>query len=259
MSWAVWLTRWEVIPSIWAGCALALAAYPLLPGARWNGRAAAWVGGVAVVFVALCSALDIVGDQYLFSVHMAQHLALAMVAPPLLVRGLPDATIDGLLASWAGPAVRAIVNPIPAASLYFVVLVAWHVPVAFDFAVTHELVHVVQHLSFLAVGLVFWWAVIIHRPHERWNLSDLGEVAYLTAGALPSVVVGLTIALLRHPVYPYYLTRSPRLGVSPLGDQLVGGLLMFGFDNCLMVGVAGYYFWRLLEAGEDGAATEAAV
>jgi len=258
MSWAVWLTRWELIPSVLVGCGLALLGYPLLPGARAGARALAWVAGVLVVCVALCSALDLVGDDRLFSVHMAQHLVLAMVAPPLLLRGLPDATIDAVLRSAAGAVVRALVSPIPAASLFFVVLVLWHVPALFDAALTHETLHIAQHLSFLAVGLCFWWAVVVHRPDERWNLTSLGEVAYLSAGALPAVVVGLSLALLRHPVYAYYVQRSPRLGVSPLADQLLGGLLMFGFDNCLMVGIAAVYFWRLLAAGDDGAVSEAA-
>ncbi len=258
MSWAVWLVRWEWIPSVWVGCGLALAAYPLFPGARAGARAAAWVAGVAAVFAALCSGLDIVGDAGLFSVHMAQHLVLAMVAPPLLVRGLPDPTIDRLLRSRAGRALQLGVRPLVAASAYCVVLLVWHVPAVFDAALTHAPLHIAQHLSFLAVGLLFWWAVIVHRPGAVWNLSAIGEVAYLTAGALPAVVVGLTLALLRHPVYSFYLHRTARFGLTPGADQLLGGLLMFAFDNLLMAVVAGVYFWRLLSPGDEGTISQAA-
>jgi len=241
-----WAGHWGTDPSVWVGCALALAAYPFLPGARRDRRGLAWTAGVLVLLIALESAIDQVGDTALFSVHMAQHLILAMVAPPLLIRGLPDATVDAILRGPVGNGVRVLVHPLVAATLYFVVLIGWHIPVFFDYALTHDPVHIAQHLSFIAVGLCFWWAVVIHREGEPWNLGALGEVAYLTAGALPSVVVGLSLALVAHPVYSFYLDRSIRLGLSPLADQRLGGLLMFGFDNLLMVGVAGYYLWRLL-------------
>jgi hypothetical protein len=70
-------------------------------------------------------------------------------------------------------------------------------------------------------------------------------------GALPAVVVGLTVALLPHPAYAFYLRRAPLLGISAISDQRLGGILMFVFDNALMVGVAGWYLWRLFPA--DGA------
>ncbi len=251
MSWLGWVGQWETDPSVWVGCAVALAIYPLLPGSGRNRRALLWCIGVLTVFVALESALDVVGDHYLFSVHMAQHIILAMVAPPLLLLGLPPRTVDAMLRSRVAPLLRFLVRPLFAASAYLIVLVVWHLPSPFDYALTHELVHVCQHLSFLAVGLIFWWAVVLHRPNEPWNLGPLGEVAYLTAGALPSVIIGLSVALLPTPIYHFYLSRTPSLGINPLADQHLGGLLMFGFDNALMAAVAGYYLWRIFPA--DGA------
>lgn len=251
ISWLHWITIWEFDPAVWLLCAVALAAYARFPGARSDGRALAWVVGVLLVLVALDSALDFAGRRYLFSVHMAQHLVLAMVAPPLLVRGLPEQTVDWILRSRLAPILRTLVYPFLAASVYFVVLVLWHLPSLLDYSLSNPPVYFLQHLSFLAVGLMFWWAVVIHRDGEPWNLSPLGEVAYLTCGALPSVVVGLTLGLLPGAVYSFYAHHSPLLGISAVGDQHLGGLLMFGFDNTVMVVVAGYYFWRLFPA--DGA------
>ncbi len=251
ISWLHWLGLWEFDPAVWAVCLIAVIVYFRLPGARWDARAAAWAAGVLIALISLASALDIAGQRYLFSVHMAQHLLLAMVVPPLLVRGLPERTVDWLVHSPAAPVIGTLVQPILAASVYFAILVFWHVPLLLDYSLKNPPIYVLQHLSFLAVGLMFWWAVVIHREGARWNLSPLGEVAYLTCGALPSVVVGLTLALLPNAIYPVYVHRSALLGISALSDQRLGGLLMFGFDNTLMVGFAGYYFWRLFPADED--------
>lgn len=247
----VWLGQWQFDPAVWLACVLAVLAYLRFPGAHRDGRAAAWISGVLVVLVSLESALDIAGQRDLFSVHMAQHLLLAMVTPPLLVRGLPEDTVDWLLRSRAAPALRVLVNPVLAASAYFVILILWHTPGPLDYSLHSPPLYMLQHLSFVFIGLMFWWAVVIHRKGERWNLSPLGEVVYLTCGALPSVVVGLTLALLPTAIYTVYLHRSALLGVSAVGDQHLGGLLMFGFDNTLMVGVAGYYFWRLFPPDGD--------
>jgi len=212
------------------------------------------VTGVLVLFVALQSALNVAGDHFLFSVHMAQHLLLAMVGPPLLMVGLPPATVDALLRSRGGRLLRVFVNPFLAGGSYFVVLVVWHWPPFYDYALGHPVVLDFQQLSFAAVGVMFWWAVVIHREGEPWNLTALGEVAYLTVGALPAVVVGLTVSLIATPIYKYYLHRSILLGISPLSDQRIGGLMMFIFDNVLMVLVAGIYLWRMFPA--DGADEE---
>lgn len=249
-SWWHWLGLWEFNPAIWVGCGLALVIYSRFPGARRDLRAVAWWGGILVALISLQSPLDVTGQRYLFSVHMGQHLLLAMVAPPLLIRGIPEQTVDRLLGSAFAPVLRALVQPVLAVTAYFLILVLWHVPALLNYSLSHAGVYLLQHLSFLAVGLIFWWAVVVHREGERWNLSPLGEVAYLTCGALPSVVVGLTLALLPRAIYTAYLHRSAALGVSAVGDQHLGGLLMFAFDNLLMVGVAAYYFWRLFPADE---------
>jgi len=244
-SWLHWLGLWEFDPPIWIGSVVALLAYRWLPGARRDWRAAAWIAGVLVALISLQSALDVVGKTELFTAHMAQHLLLAMVVPPLVLRGLPDESVDMLLEGRLGPPLRFLVHPLCGASAYFMILVLWHVPALLDNSLANSSLYLAQHLSFLGVGLLFWWAVVIHRPGERWNLSALGEVAYLTCGALPSVVVGLTLSLSPAAIYTFYLHRTTILGISAVSDQRWGGLLMFGFDNAVMVAFAGYYFWRL--------------
>lgn len=255
-SWVAWIGVWQVNPLIWIVAGLALVGYRWFPGARRDRRAVAWISGLAVTLVALESGLDLAGAQFLFTAHMVQHLLLAMVAPPLLIRGLPDATVDALLGRWPGRILDVLVQPVLAASAYFVVLVFWHLPGPLDFSLGQPPIYFLQHLSFLAVGLIFWWAVVIHREGRPWNLSPLGEVAYLTCGALPSVVVGLTLALLPRAIYSFYALHAPRWGINALTDQHAGGLLMFGFDNILMVGFAAYYFWKLFPDDADRDAIE---
>jgi putative membrane protein len=62
------------------------------------------------------------------------------------------------------------------------VLLGWHVPAAYDFALRHEAWHLVEHLSFLVTSILFWWCILqpwrsaVHRGN--WghpHLFDLGR------------------------------------------------------------------------------------
>ncbi|MHB8393327.1 MAG: cytochrome c oxidase assembly protein [Candidatus Dormibacteria bacterium] len=235
MSWLHSAGAWSVDWSVWAGCGVALLAYLWLPGRRLDRRALAWVAGVLIVFVALESGIDQVGDNYLFSAHMAQHLILAMVAPPLLVWGLPREATTALRQSWLGTTLRWLFAPALAGPAYLAILVGWHIPPLFEYALTHPAIHISQHLSFIAAGVVFWGAVRSCRPTgpSPWH-GRRTFIFLMGCGALPGLLVGLTLALLPDPAYSYYLHRSVLLGISPLADQRLGGWLMFLFDTVLM-------------------------
>ena len=239
MTWLHWAGQWSFDPSVWVGCALLLPAYLFLPGRRPDRRMVSWAAGVLLLFVALESAIDQVGDNYLFSVHMAQHLLLAMVAPPLLVFGLPWQTLRTWWRSPIGRALGRALSPGPAGVAYVAILVGWHWPPIFEYALTDPLAHVAQHASFIAAGLLFWGAVRVQRsPAKRSRRRRPGFTYLMVCGAVPGLVVGLTLALLTTPAYSFYLHRSPLLGISALGDQRLGGWLMFIFDAVLMLGAA---------------------
>ncbi len=81
------LHAWEVHPTVVIGC-LALIAWHLATGPRLAKYVAPFLLGVLVLCLALISPIDPLGDQYLFSAHMLQHLLLILLVPPLLYLGL---------------------------------------------------------------------------------------------------------------------------------------------------------------------------
>ena len=99
---------WELHPSVVAGCVLFLAAYLVWVRPRTARHTVLFTLGTAVLFVALTSPLDPLGDDYLFSAHMLQHLLLCFAAPPLWLLGLPSGWTSRVLAR---PAVRRAEGP----------------------------------------------------------------------------------------------------------------------------------------------------
>ena len=226
-SLSLWTWSWD--PTVLAGTLALAAAYAWLVGRR--GRATEWsplariyfAGGLLLLFLALESPIDVGGDYYLFSVHMLQHLLLAMVVPPLLLLGLPDA--------WRG-AGRLRVSPLLANVLFNVVLAVWHLPFLYEATLRDQAIHVLEHLSFLAAGMIFWWPIIVPSA-TRKAMSVVGKIAYLGFAGVPPTILGLAFILSPTVLYPFYAAAPRVTPLSPLDDQLIAGLVMFGLGNII--------------------------
>lgn len=253
---------WSFDPTILGGLAAACALYWYtwhrgLLGARddvspWlkrsRSRPAYFAVGIAVTFIALASPIDRGGDEYLFSLHMLQHLLLMMVAPPLVLLGivgmrtLPRERAPRLRRVW-----WAITRPWPAVVVFNIVMLLWHIPALYNTTLTTEAIHIVEHLSFIAVGIVFWWAVVdpVRGPATK-TVSPLEKIAAMVVSGIPPTVLGLIFALSPAAFYDFYII-APRLwGISAVADQQYGGVLMLGLGNIIYFVAITIIFVRLL-------------
>lgn len=199
-------------------------------------RAAGFAAGLLVLVVALASPLDGLAVQ-LFSAHMTQHMLLMLVAPPLLVWGRPI-----LVWLWAFPLdqrrligrvwqasgtlcaiqkflmLPAVVWAIASLALWF-----WHIPRAYDWALSNEVVHAVEHLSFFGSSLALWTLTI-----APYGTRRIGHGAALMLVATFALHNGLLGALLTFSPRPLYKTSTAGLfGLSPIEDQQLAGLIMW--------------------------------
>lgn len=141
--------------------------------------------------------MDELADEHL-SAHMLEHVVIGDLAPALVAVAL---------------AARLRLLPLPGAvpsfMLWALVFGLWHLPAAYDLAEAHTAVHVVEHGSFVAAGLLAW-AQLVRLPAVRGVLFAVGM---LMAGML------LTTALLApyHAIYAAY---------PSFRDQQLAALLM---------------------------------
>jgi len=244
-SLSLWTWSWD--PTVMLGTlALAAGYWWLVRGGdqrlEWSPQARIYfAAGLLTLFLALESPIDVGGDHYLFSLHMLQHLLLAMVVPPLILLGLPE--------RWLSLS-RFRVSPLIASVIFNVVLALWHLPFLYEATLRNEPIHVLEHLSFLAVGLLFWWPVILPNS-AKGAMSAAGKMAYLGVAGVPPTILGLAFILSPIVIYPFYAAAPRVTPMSPLVDQLVAGLVMFGLGNLI-------YFlaiWILFFQLDDKAAT----
>ena len=200
-------------------------------------QVASFALGWLTLVVALVSPVDALGN-HLFSAHMVQHELLMVVAAPLLVVARP-------LGAWAwalSPAQRQVAGrwfrsrgwlsmwtvltaPLGAWVLHAAALWAWHVPPLFDAALRNEALHIAQHASFFVTALFFWWAVLGHDARGRFG--PLHGAGSLFTTMLHTTVLGVLLTIAPTPWYSEYLQRAPLLGMDPLEDQQLGGLIMW--------------------------------
>lgn len=201
--------------------------------ARAFGRRGNWTrfgGALVLLTLALCSPLDRLASGVLFSAHMIQHLLLLLIVPGLLVLSLPaDSGITDGARWWARRASPAMGWAAGVGAMWF-----WHVPELCDAAAGSASVHLVQTLSLLALGTLFWWPLFTPRAGDR--LLPGWSVLYLFTACLACTALGILLTLTPVEVCPIF--RAPlaagaqrwaflRTEIGLERDRQIGGLLMW--------------------------------
>lgn len=224
---------WSVHPEATAPVLLLVVAYVFVlrrhEVSRW--RAAAFGAGVALLLATAVTPLESL-QYHLLTMHLLQNVILAEWAPALLVLGVPAALGRRVrIPLWVGLPVWLLT--------YFV----WHVPALYDTALEHDVLLHVEHVCYLAAGVVFWWPVV-HGP-ER----DVAKALYVFVAFVLSSPLGLLLALLPDPLYEYYADTS-LWGLTALEDQQLAGLTMAGEQSVVFFAVFSYLFARWMSAAD---------
>ena len=221
--------RWDLHPSVVIGLVLLGGLYVFWGGLRADRRrVVAFGASLLVIFVSLNGPLHNLSDTYLFSAHMAQHLLLTLLFPPLLLYGTPAWVVRRILAHrWVTALGRVVTRPVVAAATFTAPIVLWHVPVFYEAALRNHNLHILQHLVFLTTAVIMWWPVLSPVP-ELPRIPYPGQMLYLFLLGLPMSITGALITLSDSVLYPFY-AEAPRVwpDVSALADQQIGGLLMW--------------------------------
>jgi cytochrome c oxidase assembly factor CtaG len=195
---------------------------------------------LTALVVALVSPLDELAGR-LFAAHMVQHMLLIMVAAPALLLADPfPLVVWALPYGWRRRTGRFITRRAVMGRVWRVataapfawlastaILWSWHLPGAYDAALARGWLHDLEHLSFFAGAIVFWWPVVHPAPRYRRGLSYPARVVYLVLGAFQTAALGLLITLAPDVLYRAYA------GAAALEDQARGGVVMWGLGGAI--------------------------
>ncbi len=233
---AVWRSGWDAHPILLiaiGGLAGAYVAGVVVIG-RGRGerlapsKALSFAAGIAVLLLALQSPLHHLSDDFLFSAHMFQHQLLTLVVPPLLLLGTPGWLIEALVPEgWRPAFLRSNAYPIAAFAVFNLPFVFIHFPTIYDALFTSELLHRATHAALLTTALVTWLPLFSPAPSVVPRLSQPAQMLYCFVQTIPGSLAGSLLTLADQVLYRHYGMRPLELGIAPVTDQQLGGLLMW--------------------------------
>lgn len=264
---------WEPHPDVWMVIGLLVAAYatavvrlgPLhAPAGRRavsRFQATCFGAGILALLVGSDYPVHDLGEGYLYSVHMVQHLLYTMVAAPLLLLGIPT-WMARLVVGPPGAlrAVRFLSRFFPATILFNAVVVVLHTPAVVDASLRSGLVHFSLHALLLGSALVVWMPLLSPLPEVPRFAPPLGMLFLFMQSVLPTVPASF-LTFGDHPLYRFY-EGLPRLwGISALDDMRVAGLIMKiagGLVLWIIIAIVFFRWYSQEEAGDPRRARSAA-
>ena len=233
---AAWSWSPRPFPGVWLLVALLVGLFWLLGRADDGSTGApdtshdrktkwAWFGGVLALWVALDWPVGALSG-YLASAHMLQYLLTALVAPPLLLLGVPSGAWRRL-ASRPGVVrvLRFVTHPLIAIAIFQLILFYTHLPSVVDRLMVTPLGSFAIDTMWLGGGLLFWWPVVAPVP-ARPGFGYPLKMGYLF---LSTVLNTMPYAFLTFGELPFYgiYELAPPVGIlGAREDQQVAGLLM---------------------------------
>src|SRR5579883_1035950 len=201
-------------------------------------------GGVFTIWLASGTPIHDWAEQYLFSVHMVEHLLLSMVAAPLLLLGTPAWMVRPLLTHrFVFPVAKVFTFWLVAILAYNGYTVFSHWPGVMDFILEHHAWHFVAHVALMITSIMLWWPVFSPLP-ELPRIHFAGQMIYLFVQSLVPSILASFLTFSSTPLYSFYVNAPRRWGLSPIDDQVMSGLIMKIFGGTLIFVLMSIIFLR---------------
>jgi putative membrane protein len=154
---------------------------------------------------------------------------------------------------FLGPIARKITRPAWCFVIFNLSIAVWHIPYFYNAAMANHNIHIVEHLIFMASAVLMWWPLTSQLP-ELPRLPYPGQLLYTFLMSLPMSVVAVYITLADHILYPAYSSAPRIFPLSPMDDQMLGGLIMWIPGTLIFTIILSVVFFKWSARGEDDSA-----
>ncbi|MFP4673053.1 MAG: cytochrome c oxidase assembly protein [Opitutales bacterium] len=217
------------------------------------GRSILFYSGLALTYLAVGSPLDQLGEQFLFSAHMVQHMLLIYCAPALFFAGAPDWLIDrALRPEPIRQSMQFITHPACGGLLFTFVYTLWHVPALFEAALVSKTIHILEHWTMFGLGMLMLWPFLTlsKQVPRRGHGLRMIAIFLLMIAQLP---VFAFLCFAGEPLYETYVWAPRIIELDPLNDQILGGIIMKVVNMAFSLTILGttFYSWAKSEETVD--------
>ncbi len=219
-------------------------------------RSVAFGAGLLAIAFALLSGIDTY-DTALFSVHMVQHVLLALVAAPLIALGAPITLLLRVSSvttrrRWILPvlhsrAMRVLAFPVVSWLLFASAMWLAHFSPLFDAALEDPLVHDLEHALFLGTALLFWWPAVALDP-SPWRMAHPVRALYVFTQMTQNTFLAVVILGASNVLYEHYATLPAPWGSGALADQRVAAGIMWIVGDAIFLTAVMAILWGWMRA-----------
>lgn len=186
---------------------------------------AAFVSGILMLWLASDWPVHDIAEEYLYSVHMVQHMALTYFMPPLVLLATPGWFARLIVGEGrAYRVVRALSHPVVAAVAFNVGVMVSHVPGVVNASVSNGPLHYSVHVLLVTSALLVWMPVC--GPLPELHIGPMAKMIYLFANSVISIVPAGWLTFAEGAVYRHYDQPVRVWGISVTDDQQAAGAIM---------------------------------
>ena len=190
-----------------------------------RGQKAAFVLGILILWLASDWPMHDIAEEYLYSVHMFQHMSLTYFMPPLVVLATPEWFVRVLIGDGRSYRfVRFMAHPVRAALLFNVAIMVSHVPGVVNASVSNGPLHYGVHVFLVSTAILMWLPVC--GPFPEFQISPMGKMIYLFMNSVVATVPAGWLTFAEGVVYKHYSIPWRVWGVSVTDDQQIAGAIM---------------------------------
>jgi cytochrome c oxidase assembly factor CtaG len=212
-------------------------------------RIVSFVAAVMVVVAVQLPPLDTIADEVLLA-HMIQHLIIGEICSLFIVLGLTGPMLAPLLHWRVTRPLRVMLNPFIALAAWAINLYTWHLPLFYQLAIRHDLIHALEHACLLWFGVMLWMAVLGPLPKPAW-FEGWGGVGYVTGVRFAGALLGNILIWTQTVLYPVYKESDGRWGLNPVSDQNLAGGAMDIVQILLTTMLVCWLFLRFAKRDEE--------
>ncbi len=212
-----------------------------------RGNVYAFVGAMAMLWVASDWPLHDISEDYLYSAHMLQHMMLSYFLPPLALMATPTWLMRVLVGD--GRLYRGLTflaKPVVAGVSFNVVVIVTHIPMVVNASVENGALHYALHLVVVLFSLLMWMPVV--GPLPELHISDIGKCIYLFLQSVVPTIPAAWLTFAEGTVYDSYDTPVRVWGIDVTMDQQLAGAIMKTGGGLFLWAIVVYIFFRRFAA-----------
>lgn len=203
-----------------------------------------FIGSMVILFAASTWPIHQIGEDYLYSVHMLQHMMLSYFLPPLVLLATPEWLLRVLVGEGLTyRVVRFFSKPVVAAVLFNGMVMITHIPGVVNTTTVNGPLHFLLHLMVVLTAVLAWMPVV--GPLPELQMRHGGKMIYLFLFSVVPTVPAAWLAMAERPVYSHYGDQPVRVwNVDAINDQQVAGLIMKVGGGVFLWTIVIYMFFK---------------